>query len=101
MENINQDIQFVQSILPNHYEVKESKTKGSIHCKSSIGIKQNADDEDDEQWSYILTAIKNHFSTRFQEVYHNTCTFHVDFTIHLKVNKHEPFTPPVGMKGLY
>jgi hypothetical protein len=87
MENIstiNQDIQFVKSVLPSHYEVNESKTKGSIRCISCIGIKKNQDDEDDEQWEYTMKAIKNHFGNRLQEVDHNTCTFHVDFTIYLK-----------------
>ena len=110
-----EDIQFIKMILPDHYEVKESKKKGSIHCKSPIGIRkspytvqlQNVDNdergertakggralfktltvtdaEDDEHWEYIFQAIKQHFGERFQEVFHNTCFCHVDFTIYLK-----------------
>ncbi len=89
------DIQFVKGILPEHYEVKESKKRGSVHCKSSIGIRKSpykirvrekdndkgqlgykyrtitvTDAEDEEHWEYIFKAIKQHFGKRFQEVYH-------------------------------
>jgi hypothetical protein len=41
MENkVVSDIEFVKSILPEHYTVQESKKKGSIHCKSEIGIRK-------------------------------------------------------------
>jgi len=107
--NIQEDIQFVKSILPNHYSVIESKTNGSIHCKSPIGIRKSpyinrvrekdndngglsykykditvTDAEDEEHWQFIFEAIKQRFSERFQEVYHNTCFCHVNFTIYLK-----------------
>lgn len=89
------DMRFLQGILPSHYIVQESKSHGSIHCKSSIGIKlppyQNKntgnwvdDAEDEEMWGYIMKAIKQNFGERFQEVFHNTCHCHVDFTIYLK-----------------
>jgi len=98
--SLEQDIAFVKSILPEHYGVKESKRKGSIHCKSEIGIRKSpytvypytqepdravyvTDAEDDEHWSYIFQAIKQHFGDRFLEVFHNTCFCHVDFTIYL------------------
>lgn len=77
------DMNFVKSILPNHYTVEESKRKGSVHCKSEIGIRKGEDAEDEESWSYIFNAIKKYFGTRFQEVFHNTCFCHVDFTIYL------------------
>lgn len=107
-----EDILFVKSILPNHYEVKKSKTVGSIHCVSKTGIRKSPykirvrekaefdrndpmvmykyrdivvdDAEDEEHWNYIFQAIKKHFGERFQEVFHNTCFCHVDFTIYLK-----------------
>lgn len=89
------DIRFIQGILPSHYIVQESKKRGSIHCKSSIGIRlppyKNKSTgnwvtyaEDEEMWSYIIKAIKQYFGDRFQEVFHNICFCHVDFTIHLK-----------------
>jgi hypothetical protein len=95
LHGINADIFFVKSILPESYTVQESKKKGSIHCKSSIGIRKSPylnqstgtvvkDAEDDEHWDYIFKAIVNHFGKRFQEIYHNTCFCHVDFTIYLK-----------------
>ena len=77
------DIQRVKAILPEHYEVKESKLPNSIHCVSKIGIKNGIDAEDDEHWSYIMRAFKNHFGNRFKEVFHNVCFCHTDFTIHL------------------
>jgi hypothetical protein len=97
-ETIQDDIDFVRSILPDHYEVKESKKAGSIHCKSEKGIRKSPflnestgrminDAEDEEHWSYIFRAVKQHFGERFQEVYHNTCFCHVDFTIYLKTQQ--------------
>jgi hypothetical protein len=99
-----EDIEFVKKILPEHYTVQESKRKGSVHCKSEIGIRKSpytvypykeqperavtvTDAEDDEHWEYIFQAIKQHFGERFQEVFHNTCFCHVDFTIYLKPHK--------------
>ncbi len=95
VERLTDDIRFVKSILPGHYVVQESKTKGSVHCKSAIGIRDSprlnqstgarvTDEEDNEHWSYIYEAIKRHFGERFQEVDHNTCFCHVDFTIYLR-----------------
>jgi len=92
---IEQDVQFVKSILPEHYAVQESKKKGSVHCKSAIGIRHSpylnqssgqmvTDAEDEEHWGYVFEAIKQHFGSRFQEVDHNTNFCHVDFTIYLK-----------------
>lgn len=98
---IQADLNFVRSILPKHYTVQESKKSGSIHCKSEIGIRKLPytvypysqepdrsvlvkDAEDEEHWEYIFQAIKQHFGERFQEVFHNTCFCHDDFTIYLK-----------------
>lgn len=98
---IQEDIQFVRSILPSHYVVQESKRKGSVHCKSAIGLRLSpylnaasgnmvTDAEDQEHWRYVFQAIKQHFGSRFQEVDHNTCFCHVDFTIYLKQEVLEP-----------
>ncbi len=85
-EQIIMDIQFVKKLLPEHYEIKESKKIGSIHCKSPIGIRESpkSDKEDQEHWNYIVQATKQHFGKRFQEIDHNTNFCHVDFTIYLK-----------------
>lgn len=80
---IAKDIAFITKLLPSHYTVKESVKKGSVHCKSKIGIKLNGN-EDEEMWGYIFEAIKQYFGKRFQEVFHNTCYCHVDFIIYLK-----------------
>jgi hypothetical protein len=70
-------VDYVRQILPSSYEVKESKQAGSVHCKSATGI------EDDEQWSYFMSALKERF-TDFSEVFHNTCHNHVDFTVYFR-----------------
>jgi len=70
-------IDYIRQVLPDHYEVKESKQKGNIHCKSSVGI------DDDEQWSYFMQALKQRFAD-FSEVFHNTCYNHVDFTVYFR-----------------
>lgn len=81
---IADDIEFVKSILPSHYDVKESKRPGSIHCVSKIGIRHKIDADDDEHWEYIVAAIKNKFGFRFLEIDHNTNFCHVNFTIYLR-----------------
>jgi hypothetical protein len=71
-------VAYVKQVLPQHYEVKESKQKGNVHCKSSIGI------TDEEQWDYFMSALKGRFDNIFLEVYHNTCHNHIDFTVYFK-----------------
>ena len=82
--DMQNDLQFVRSILPDHYTVQEGKKKGSIHCKSEIGIRHKIDAEDDEHWHYVFSAIKQKFGKRFQEVFHNVSFCHTDFIIYLK-----------------
>ncbi len=80
-----EDIDFVKSILPEEYIVEESARKGSIRCHTKgKGIYKNIDGEDDEHWDYIVKAIKKRFSLSFLEIYHYTCTNHLDFVIFLK-----------------
>lgn len=81
---IQQDIDFVKKVLPTHYTIKESKKASSIHCQSSIGLRTKHGGDDDEHWALFFLAIKKHFGSRFQEVFHNTCAWHSDFTIFLK-----------------
>lgn len=95
-QQIVKDIEFVKSILPPSYRVGESKKLGSVHCVSKTGIVKSpyvnstgrmiTDAEDEKGWEKIFGKIRSHFGSRFQEVYHNTCTNHVDFTIYLKNN---------------
>jgi hypothetical protein len=94
---IIRDIDFLKKILPAHYVVQESNKRGSVHCKSKVGIRlypyknksgnMITDQEDEEMWEYIMKAIKQHFGPRFSEVFHNTCFCHVDFTVYLKQQK--------------
>ena len=75
-------IAYIKQVLPVHYEVKGSKQRGNIHCKSAIGI------ADEEHWGYFMSALKGKFDD-FLEVYHNTCYNHVDFTIYFRTSKSE------------
>jgi hypothetical protein len=75
--NTKAKVEYIKAVLPNHYEVKESKQKGNVHCKSSNGI------NDDEQWSYFMQGLKQRFAD-FSEVNHNTCHNHVDFTVYFR-----------------
>lgn len=93
--SIKKDIQFIQSILPAHYDIKESKRSGSIHCVSTIGIRGTAvrskttgkiinDAEDDEHWDYIGRAMEKYFGNRLLEIDHHVNFCHTDFTIYLE-----------------
>jgi len=83
---LEKDIKFIKEILPSHYEVKESKETGNIHCKSKIGIRHKIDADDDEHWDYIVKAMEQYFDGRLSEIFHNTNFCHVDFTIYLREN---------------
>lgn len=67
--------QFVEALLPDHYEVKET-ISGCIRCNSKTGIR------DADKWNDFMKAVKNFFGQSFQEVYHTTCTYHVVFTVY-------------------
>ena len=67
--------QFVKDMLPDHYEVREVTT-GIIRCKSSEGIESGV------EWADFMNAIKKFFGDAFKEVYHSTCTNHVNFALY-------------------
>ena len=71
-----EETKFIKSILPSHY-ICEPREDG-VHCMSDKGISDN------EQWEYVFKAIKQRFKSRFMEVYHQTCTSHVSFTVYLR-----------------
>jgi hypothetical protein len=93
---------FIKTILPVDYKINEGITSGGslwIRCRSEKGIRKApyqdtksltdekftvTDAEDDEHWSYIFEAIKQHFGEKFMEVYHETCSYHLDFFIYYK-----------------
>lgn len=88
------EIEFVKTLLPSHYDVKESNKKGSIHAVSPIGLRKLPylskfgrlieDDEDDLSFERFIKSVKQHFGDKFQEIFHNVCFCHTDFTIYLK-----------------
>jgi len=94
VEQVKADIELVEMILPAHYDVKPGKKEGSIHCVSNTGIRKKPyagangiiidDDEDEKAWRAIVRKVKNQFGERFQEIFHNVCFCHKDFTIYLK-----------------
>ncbi len=73
-----EETNYMKNLLPSHYTC-EPRDNG-VHCYSPIGI----DEEDKEQWPYTLKAIKQKFGERFMEVYHQTYTNHIKFTVYLK-----------------
>lgn len=75
-------IEFVKSILPDHYQVEEGVKENSIRCRSRVGLSERVDADDEEHWSYVLAAIKNHFGNLFQEIFHVTCSRHQHFIIY-------------------
>lgn len=75
---MKEDLEFLKRLLPKHYKC-EPREKG-VHCDSYIGI-----DENDLHWVYIVEAIKQHFKDRFMEIFHQTCTDHLKFTVYFRV----------------
>lgn len=77
---IDAKIKYITQILPDSYEVKESKQPGNVHCKSSTGIDEN----DEERWGYFMDSLRTRFKDEFLEVNHNTCHNHADFTVYFR-----------------
>lgn len=75
-ESMKEELEYIKRILPSHYTC-EQRDNG-VHCYSEKGI------NDDKQWNYILLSFKKKFNDRLMEVYHQTCTNHVKFTVFLK-----------------
>jgi hypothetical protein len=70
------DFFVINNLIPDHYKCVE-KDHG-IHCFSKIGFVKEKD------FDIFFERIKKHLGDRFQEVYCNTCTYHIDFTIYFK-----------------
>jgi hypothetical protein len=77
--SINQDVSFVESVLPNTYAI--TVELNGIRCVSPTGIPQNADAE--EVWASTMQAFRQYFGKRLLEVFHHTCSAHKDFIIYL------------------
>ena len=78
--SILETIAFIKTLLPDHYTVKTGKKLNSIHCTSSIGI----DEADVKAWRKFKIELVKHFNGGFQEIFHNVCYNHTDFTIYYK-----------------
>lgn len=85
MKLLTEEAEFMEKILPEHYTI--TAREKYVQCTSPTGIRKNIfgyDEEDDEHWDFILNAIRQKYGARFQEVYHNTCTYHVNFSVYIK-----------------
>lgn len=80
MVTYRDDLEFMVRVLPTHYTCV--LRKHGVHCYSEIGIDENEPNE--EHWNFIVDAIKQNFGDRFQEIFHQTCTDHLKFTVYLK-----------------
>lgn len=78
---MKEDLEFVKSILPNHYQASEDeKHKGSIHCISSI----TQDGMSGSQWEYFKEIMYRHFGERILEFYHHVNHDHLNFVVYLQ-----------------
>jgi len=75
----NEKLVAIQKLLPKHYIVNHSKSKGSIHCKSIIDKGMS-----DNEWELFKTKAVNVIGNDFLEFFSNTCTNQIDFTIYVK-----------------
>lgn len=75
---MTEETKFMQRLLPDHYTCEPRES--GVHCYSEKGIDEN----DKEQWLYTIEAIKQKFGSRLLEVFHQTCTNHLKFTVYLK-----------------
>lgn len=75
---MKKETEFMKRLLPNHYTC-EPRDNG-VYCYSNFGIDEN----DPEHWEYIFLAIKQEFKERFMEVFHQTCSDHLEFTVFLR-----------------
>lgn len=89
--SLDADIEFITSILPYHYEVRESKKRGNVYCRSNIGIPE------DDLWRLLVDKLKEHFGNRLVEIYHNVCYLHSDFVVYLQP-LHSDIIDKLGLK---
>jgi len=76
------DMAVVRRILPAYTVRERSDRANSIRCTSRTGIS----DATDGPFNAVMAAFRKHFGERLLEVYHDTCTNNVDFTIYLKLD---------------
>jgi len=73
------EAEFIKTLLPRHYVV-EPRDNG-VHCQSQIGISEKNNDEAFE--TMVMDKLRSKFGTRLMEVFHQTCTNHLSFTVYL------------------
>lgn len=56
--------------------------KDCVRCYSKDGIKS------EKEWENIYQTIERNFSKRLSEVYHSTCTYHLDFKVYFRDEKY-------------
>ncbi len=75
---MEKETEFMNRLLPDHYTCEEREN--GVHCYSDIGISE----EGCNVWDTVMEEIREEFGDRFIEVFHQTCTNHVKFTVYLK-----------------
>jgi hypothetical protein len=65
----------IQVLLPPHYKC-EALPNG-VKCQSIIGIDRES------IWQEFLNAVRKIFGARILEIFHKTCTNHLNFTVYL------------------
>lgn len=73
---MEEETKWIKSILPDDY-ICEPRTDG-VHCYSFKGI------NDGELWEYFYKAVKQKYGDRFMEIYHQTYTNNLRFTVFLR-----------------
>lgn len=69
--------QYIESILPNYYEVTELIT-GVIRCISS----KDEGIDDENEWEIFKSLARDYFGAALKEFNHITCANHLNFTVY-------------------
>lgn len=69
------ETEIIQNLLPNHYDCEP--LKNGVRCRSNIGIVKES------EWRDFMTSLREQFGGRLMEVFHKTCTNHLNFTVYL------------------
>lgn len=73
------ETEIVKNLLPEHYTCEEREN--GVHCYSEKGISES---NKDEAFDMFMRALRVIFGERLIEVYHQTCTNHIKFTVYLR-----------------
>ena len=75
-----EETKWMRNLLPDHYICKP--LKNGVHCYSST--EEGIDENDPEHFEFIHKAIKQKYKKRFMEIFHQTCTDHLKFTVYIR-----------------